>query len=314
VEGASSSETERTRTADFGSLSRKIAGRTTDLIAIGLVIIGGLSMGRQIVEWWGAEPPVVGVSSATEGDSTPWGTGSTPVDLEFGDYPLSLRREVVAGDQVEAMKAVVNACRFALQSTADADWPAEDAAGKLLERVDAETPVAEEPGEWQIFQIEKPFALVLGVRLLPKSVPGERNDATGSEPMRKLACWGMATPLGEKRWTTYMCQPVSGNSRSADREVDPALPEGSRRLLSLRGASGAGLIGFSGRGVPREWTSFFDAQLGAQGWETRGGWSSGAETWSARYEPVDAGRRAVVDISFSRDDAGELRGLIQIVR
>jgi hypothetical protein len=115
--GTRPSSPARAPRADFRGLAKRIAGRTTDLIAIGVVLVGGLTLGRQVLEWWRTDPPeTVAATNALPGTAGPWGAANTPVQLEFGEYPLALRRETIAGDREAAMTALVSACRAAVQA------------------------------------------------------------------------------------------------------------------------------------------------------------------------------------------------------
>src|SRR5262245_20311681 len=84
---------------DLRAVSRKIARRTTDLIAVGVVLIGGLSIGRQVVEWWRDEPAQGAAAPQASGIDP---TGDGPLRLEFGDYPLAMERQTIVGDQDSA--------------------------------------------------------------------------------------------------------------------------------------------------------------------------------------------------------------------
>jgi hypothetical protein len=289
---------------DFSTVARRVTSRTTDLIAIGVVLVGGLSMGRQVVEWWQAEPPSVAISGAA--DVHPWGAGESPVELEFGDYPLALRRQIISGDRETALAALAEACRLSLETDRRTELPAGEAADRMLAHTASLTPVVESAGKWQIFRLEDRFSLVLGVRLL-QGAGKEDNSET-----KRLACWGLAAPFDDTSWTLYLFQPpISGKTAVARTPEIPLPPEG-RRLLALRGADGGSLVGFSGEGLPQDWMTFFDDKLRTQGWSAGSGWTSGKGAWSARFESDEKNRGAQVTIEFSRDASGGLMGLIQI--
>lgn len=290
--------------ADLSTVARRVTSRTTDLIAIGVVLVGGLSMGRQVVEWWQAEPPSVAMSGAV--DVHPWGAGGSPVELEFGDYPLALRRQTITGDRETALAALIEACRLSLETDRRTVLPSGEAADRMLAHTASLAPVAESAGNWQIFRLEDRFSLVLGVRLLP-GAGKEDNSET-----RRFACWGLAAPFDDTTWTLYLFQPpISGKTAVAKTPEIPLPPEG-RRLLALRGADGGSLIGFTGEGLPQDWMTFFDDKLGEQGWSAGSGWTSGKGAWSAWFESDEKNRAGQVSIEFSRDASGGLMGLIQI--
>ena len=41
----------------LGDVARRMISRTTDLIAIGIVVVASLSLGRQVLVWWHTAPP-----------------------------------------------------------------------------------------------------------------------------------------------------------------------------------------------------------------------------------------------------------------
>src|SRR5262245_36752603 len=92
------------------SIARRIASRTTDLIAIGVVLAAALSFGREIVVWWRAEPPTVTIDAAAEAPAALWETPGAAVTLDFGDRPLSLARQSVSGEHDRALEALLGAC------------------------------------------------------------------------------------------------------------------------------------------------------------------------------------------------------------
>jgi hypothetical protein len=292
--------------ADFSTIARKVTSRTTDLIAIGVVLVGGLSMGRQVIEWWQAEPPSVAMAGAGESANFLSSAGESPVELEFGDYPLALRRQTVPGDRDAAIAALVTACRTSLETGHRANLPSGEAADRLLAHTASLTPVAESAGAWQIYRLEDRFSLVLGVRLQH----GAGGNETGET--KRLARWGLAAPFNDTTWTLYLFQPPNSGGTSVAKTPEIPLPPEGRRLLALRGADGGGLIGFSGEGLPQEWMAFFDDKLGEQGWSASGGWTSGKGAWSARFESREKSRAGQVSIEFSRAASGGLMGLIQI--
>jgi hypothetical protein len=235
---------------DFATVSKRIASRTTDLIAIGVVLVGGLSMGRQIHEWWQAEPSVVALAGTADAIS-PWGTGEAPVDLQFGDYPLAIRRQIVTGDREAAISALIEACRKSLEMDRQSILPASAAADRLLAHAAALSPVAESAGDWQIYRLEDRFSLVLGVRL---SADGAQNESRGGT--KHLACWGLSAPLNETTWTLYLFHPSATDSTNESGLPEVPIPPEGRRILAIRGTDGGGLIGFSGTGIPKEWRRF----------------------------------------------------------
>lgn len=291
------------RANDFGRLAKRISSRTTDLIAIAVVLIGGLSIGRQLVEWWRAEPEVGVPVVAGESETNPWGTGAAPVLLEFGDAPLALSRQNVSGDRETALRLLVARCEAAVRETKAPTPLANDAAESLVARTQALEPVAEEPGVWRVYRLDQHFPLVLGVRRFPVA----ENDRAA--PPWSLVCWGLAVPLGDADWSTFT---FLASDAAGGAVPQFGLPPGSRRILGLRGDAGDGLIAFSGRGNVEQWMEFFDREFEQRGLSATEGWQVSPAAWSARFVSTRTRPVRRIDIGFSRDATGALTGLIQV--
>jgi hypothetical protein len=80
--------------------------------------------------------------------------------------------------------------------------------------------------------------------------------------------------------------------------------------LSLRDERGSLLAGFSGRGAPQEWISFYDDLDESRGWVRSGAWSIGNDSWAARFARRAGGW---VDVRFAIDRRGEMTGVLQVI-
>ncbi|MGQ0633847.1 MAG: hypothetical protein ACT4QC_04495 [Planctomycetaceae bacterium] len=297
---------DRARPAPDGlaAVSRRIAGRTTDLIAIGVVLIGGLTIGRQVIEWWRDEPAQA-TAAAPQATGAIWGEGS-PLRLDFGNYPLALSRQPYIGDQLAAERALNDSCRRLVETANQPPAaPIEKAEAQLLARTEALEPVAGTDGSWAVYQINEPFGVAVGIR----SYAAEK---TGGEPVRRLVCLGMALPAAENRWTFYHFIASVAAAGAGGRLPEIALPTGAHRSLAMRDAQGGGLVGFSGTGDPEEWCRFFSGDLRSHGWRTVDGWRAGAGAWSARFEPDGEFTGDEVSVQFSGDAHQGFVGLVQL--
>jgi hypothetical protein len=293
------------RPADFALLAKRIAGRTTDLIVIGIVLIGGLSMGRQVIEWWREDPAAIGAADAAIGGNALWGDQNAPLELEFGNYPLTLRRESVAGNRDTALGRLVEVCRNVVQTARPNEEKKGISPETLLAKIGDRRPVAEKAGQWQVYQLDEGFPLVLGIRITP-STTGPHAGAA-----RHLVCWGLAAPLGEEGWTLYTFVPSAAGPATQGKLPDVPLPASCRQLLVLR-SQGGQLIGFCGSGSPDDLAADFDESFQTLGWSADGGWANGRSNWAAHYRPSGKGQSGRIEVVYSRSDAGELRGLVQI--
>src|SRR5262245_32349278 len=75
------------------TLGRRISSRTTDLLAIAIVVAASLTLGRQMLTWWHEAPPAVLEMGPLEERAAEWGSDSRPVSLEFGNSPMRVMRQ-----------------------------------------------------------------------------------------------------------------------------------------------------------------------------------------------------------------------------
>jgi hypothetical protein len=283
------------------------------LLAISIVLVASLTLGRQILHWWHAAPPAPTAAVESELAGPAWDDELQPLSLEFGDLPLALTRQVVIGERSAAIDALVRHCQ---SSAAAAECPPHepDAAElQLLAKIAGLTPVVqpvargpgtEKPSDWRVYVVDERFTLVAAVRRFSQGP-----QQTASEGSR-LVCWGIAMPAREHAWTLFVFRgAVAGSSSSAGR-LDVPLPPGAQRNLSFRDERGGSLIGFSGSGSPQVWMAFYDDWFSTRGWSNSGTWSSGAESWSARFSKPGVPGAAFVEIRFAADGKGTLTGIL----
>jgi hypothetical protein len=293
--------------AGFGDIARKITSRTTDLIAIGIVVVASLTLGRQVLVWWHAEPLTRAAAEMASRTGPAWDNPSQPLSLEFADLPMAMTRQVVVGDRNAMVAALVEHCETAAKRGLK-PWRERDAAeDRLLARIESLRPVAEEAGVWQVYVFDERLPMAAAVRRFAAA----SDDAASEGP--RLVCWAMAMPAGNEAWNLYVFRgTANGRPASVDR-ADVPLPPGARRNLSLRDERGSSIVGFSGRGDDGEWIRFYDDWFADRGWSSGEGWLKSAAACSARFDERrgSAGRRA--EIQFARDGNGELSGLLQVV-
>jgi hypothetical protein len=263
-------------------LGRKIVRRTTDLIAVGLLLIGGLVFGRQLVEWWGDETPLSvapqGASGASpDGGPAGWGDWESLVSWEFGDLSLGLACQTVRGDFDTVRSKLLAACLRAAETSAAPAEAASNAEKILLARTRDRAPHLKGRDGIAVYWLEDQFELAVAVRTPPDAPQEATQDATagrvGAEP--RLVCWGLALPVGEDVTTLYLFRQaeMAGSRSGVEADSVPAPPE-ARRILALRDERGGALSAYAGEGVPQSWMRFFDAQFASAGWSARAEWQT----------------------------------------
>src|SRR5262249_9410637 len=116
----------------FADVARRTTSRTTDLIAIAIVLVASLTLGRQVLRWWQAEPPAPN-AAAEAGPASAWEVGSAPLLLEFGDMPLAMTRQAIRGDEETAVDALVARCWDEAQRAGSPDRELDQAEKRLLD-------------------------------------------------------------------------------------------------------------------------------------------------------------------------------------
>jgi hypothetical protein len=310
------------------SLARRISSRTTDLLAIAIVLVGSLTLGRQVLEWWRLDPPAVLNSRPMAGFETEWGRDDQPVELAFSDSPIRLIRQTVTGaGQGDALGRVQEACQKALLVARLPETAADPAELDLLRTVAEQQPEVEQPGEWQIHRLGGNLPMLVGVRFFSGSAA--KSDQPHPTTVRRVICWGLVFPARPSgAWTAYTF--IKGNSqtssssrlalrdrRTDDDLVEVPLPLGCQRTVFVSQSAWNSLTGFQGIGDATGWQNHFSRWSADQGWATAEDWHpipslKEGLSWSASFisdagNPQNSNR---VLIQFQLDESGHGSGLI----
>ena len=304
-----------TQRVGMGDVARKIRGRTTDFLAMTLVVAASLSFGSQIISWWkGPNTSAVEIDVA-ESAQPGWETAGEPVEFDFGDLPVSLTRQTITGDYSQAVAILVERCQEWVANGVIPDDEPDAAERELLKKISEVSPT-KASGNWQVYVIGEDIPFVVGV--IERSLP--RVDSAGAEHdkqfERRLVCYGLAMPVGEENWTAFVVQKRS--SANAERKIEmpvigdasELLPPGSSLTMSLRDIRGGGLYAFAGSGTLAEWMEFYEKLSSKNDWPRNGIWSHAGSAWGTRYS---CGARRWIDVRFAMDRRGVLTGMLQIV-
>ncbi|MDB5391990.1 MAG: hypothetical protein JWM11_7636 [Planctomycetaceae bacterium] len=123
------------------SLARRISSRTTDLLAIAIVLVGSLALGRQVLEWWRAVAPPILDGGPLAGLETDMGGDGQPVELEFADSPFRLIRQTLSrSGPLEALGLVQEVCQKALLAAQPLELPPDQAERDMLHAIEGRQP------------------------------------------------------------------------------------------------------------------------------------------------------------------------------
>ena len=269
------------------SAARRLTGWTSNLLVTGIVLVAALGVGRQLSQWWRANPESV-VTPANPGAIG--AEGEQPFALEFG-HGYSLKRLEVPGDSAAALQRLQAECR---EIAEHGPWPAKpptEAEQRFLARTKDRPPLEERAGKWQIHHFDGKLPLLVALRL----------DGTDS----RVVAWGLAVPSDEEACTLLVYE--AGGAASGSLPPDEiSLPPRLRRTLTLRGPQET-TIGLAGAMTARTCTAELDDSLAAQGW-TSAGWRQSSATWHNRYHSSKQGGR--IDVQLSGDRTGVVGLLI----
>ena len=293
------------------SLARRLSRWTTNGLLTGILIVAALGFGRQVLTWWRVDSPNPGRSVVPAGLDDGMGDPRQVHVLDFGDQHWSIRRQEVTGRTDRAANALRQACREQIAAAhAPTDRPDANEL-RLLKTLGHQKPVAEAPGQWQIYSIDQGIPMVAGVRPTRGATPSG-SGAQLAETIPRVVIWGVAVPIGPESWAIYLFEPAAGVGRSLETAVQAAipLPPDARRLLSVRAAGGGAVVAFTGPGRPEAYKQFYDRWFGERGWTSTSGGAAVGSAWAQRYvAPSDVAPTAV-DVRLGLDRRGQCTGMV----
>lgn len=293
----------------FARLGAKIRRRTTDLLAIAIMAIGGLSIGGRVSQWWSTDANEV-ISPMRLAESTSgWGAEGAPVSVAFGDQSYSLGKQMVAGNRQRASAVLLQCCRRVVESAGYPHRKPDPAERKLIAQTEQLDPVAEDPDVWKLFQLDASLPLVVGTRRF-SAAPVADDAPTGPEFGWRVVCWGMAFPSEGQRWALFTLRAPQPALESILPQLQ--LPTSCKQTLSLRSDTGETLIAFEGDGPAEVWVRFFDGWFAKHGWQPAGGWQSSPASWSKRYRTTGDRGLGRIDVQLVRTGRSRWAGLLSI--
>lgn len=283
---------------DLGSHSRRIARRTTDLIAIALIIGAGLTVASRVVEWWRTDPADVmdnGRPDISLGALVPWGIAPDGVQLQFGEAPFALRQQAMRGTFDDALTRLEENCVRRLIAAPAAALPgaASAAEQRLLTQLANLTPTrTAADNQWAVYRVPGPLAMVVGVLHSSPELPESR-----------IAQWGIVLPATEGAWTVLTIEPRQTPAPPVP-QSRPPLPPGATPGVALSDELGGEFATFSG-GSPVEWRSHFDTLATEHGWRPARAWRTDPTDWSSAWiAGKDRGSARRIDVYFQRTETG----------
>lgn len=290
-------------------IRKRLFSRTTDLVAIAIVLFAGFSMGGSVLEWWRTSPEeVIGPNvDQTVNELLPpdWMSGK-PVRIDAGQLNVRLQRSELTG----SAEAVVGQMLTLLGEYAKAvEPPAEEATDEELSMLNALNDYAP---EWRddsgvaVYHHDAPLAAYVAVKADPASFQKGSLLSSG-----RVVSWGLVVPAGEDRWTAWLFAPKPQASGQPDFDWRDVLPAGAQCDLALHSAEGHVMFSFSGQGERLKWQTELDHSLERRDFQKRSAWSDAGDTSSVQYESDHPSRRQAVTIHIhEHHQSGYLQGLL----
>lgn len=298
------------RPRDFGSLSRRIIGWTSNGLATALILVAGLTFGRQVLLWWGEESIA---TSPRKADLTSLEDGIK--HLEFGAVSGAVQTRTVRGSRDDVLSALRDMCRPSKRPGAAAGAPPNEAEHRLLsELVDKEP--AEAGDGWRIDQLAQGLPMVICSTTVErdssrsrstKERPGNGMNSVPRLPLDlRIVAIGLAVPAADDAWSAFAF--VLGAERgSAAGAVPIPLPAASSLGITLTQPDGMVLTTFRGQGPPAAWETHFQELPPSSGWQLR------AKSVASRRWLLEFDRRSAnsfrAQVHFEYDGHGGLCGL-----
>jgi hypothetical protein len=217
------------------SLGRRLTRRAVDLLVVGFVLTVGLSVGRQLIDWWRTDPSSL----------TPDFSGLTAVDLDWNHTPVTLR----FGDSATAME------RRPFQGERKQLEEELTRIGQSLVLA-SETPtpaVLWDSSRGNVYRRKEPLPSFVATRFIEGS-----SDEAGQQ---RIVAWGLGFPTSPGDWTIYVFRPDSARPTPATPSF-LKLPDNSRNITDLHGADGCRWRIIQGRGDIAGWVEHFEVQYG----------------------------------------------------
>jgi len=316
----SSSDSPDTPTTGFATVSKRMRGWSSNLIASGLVLVIALTFGKQMLGWWrtaGQDSPteISNTDLSNTDASERGGKGDVPTaptvtpgsrslgllgnkhQMQFNPAAGNLGRVSWTGNAASAMtqlgKEAVKAMS-SLESTIDsaprASISLTPAQQRLLKDLRERTPVATTPGGGKIYELPGPLPLVVGIQ-------AGKNSEEAISPHPSVVFWGLAAPIKSsensaiKRWTLFTYTPNHqttltnhNNEVGAGSYLPPlSLPNYMQISMSITAVDEVSMLGLHGPAPLHRWRSYFETALPDAGYEPEGEWRESARMESRRF-------------------------------
>lgn len=290
-------------------LRKRLFSRTTDLVAIAIVIFAGVTMGGSVLEWWRTSPEeAVGPNieqAANKLVPPDWMSGK-PVRIDAGNLNVRMQRSELTGsaDSVVAQMLVMLGT-YAKEANLPAADPTPEERALLESLKDLEPQWRDDSGVAVYYQ-DAPVAAYVAVKADAASL--EKGSLLSSA---RVVSWGLVVPSGDSRWTVWLFAPKPKSNGQPSSDWRDVLPSGAICDLALYSAEGHVMLTFSGQGRREEWQNELDRSLEQRNFHRQSGWNQAGGSSSAQYESRHPSKRQFLTIHIHEHQrSGGLQGLL----
>jgi len=289
-------------------LRKRFLSRTTDLVAIAIVIFAGVTMGGSVLKWWRTSPEeVIGPDfhRATNELAPPDWMSGKPVRIDAGQLDVRMQRSELTGSpEAVTAQVLVMLGEYANEvALPEAEATAEERA--LLESLKDLKPEWRDETGVAVYHRDAPLAAYTAVKGDPGALKNGTLLSTG-----RVVSWGLVVPADESRWTVWLFAPKPNENGQPSSDWRDTLPQGADCDLALHSAEGHVMLSFSGRGNRQEWQTEFDRSLEERGFQRRSEWSDADNTSSVQYDSRHPSLRQSVTIYIHQHQSEGLQGLL----
>lgn len=288
----------------FTSVGQLIRRRTTDFLAIAILGFGLFAISGHLVDWWRTDSdeltrPLL-TAEEMVGLQSMWGSDGSPVTLDLGDSPYSVRKHFIRGKAEAAVEYLVTESQAIATRPLPDLPPATAAETRLIKLINNVKPVVS-GDSWAIYRIDYPSIMVVGVRASEHA-----EDANV-----RVVCWGIMLSVGDQ-WSLFMIEPAATGTEQNNPFV-VSLPPNSKRTMSLRDERGASVIGVTGKSDIRSWAKHYAEEFSSNEWSLENEWRYEKTQATARYAIESSGRKSHwIDVQLTRTANQRCSGLIVI--
>lgn len=279
--------------------ARKLVRRIIDLLVIIFIAAVGLTLGRQLIEWWRMDSSAVtSPVPLLSGIDFDW--SRAPITMQFGDAETSIQRTPFQGDRKRLNGELIRIARSIVVTSKALVQPPDLAETEWLALLRKAPAVFWDLTMGSVYLRQDPLPSFVATRFI---------ESAGNEHeiVQRIIGWGLAFPSESGGWTIYSFCPDASGSGEISPEFPLVIPEGSRRLTRMRDAHGCQWLLIQGRGDLASWVQQFEDSFGKNAVVSK---SVGVRSASMKYRTTDL----MADVQLQSESADVLSGVIWFTR